>query len=268
MLGHALTSFTTPTFAPTPSVDLFPRRPLYFPPQRISGVYPLQSSDVYDEEEEEYYEEEEEEVYEEEEEEDALARALQVKLRKSSSMFRKVCWISWWGQMILSTVSATILLFSNALTERSMRGNIFGNGILMAGAGIGMSGLSIFWTWGNIVQARRWSSRRKPVEPEAARSKIRRSLRLGVWINMIGMLLALIGAEQIVGTLVAKVLYSQGFAPASGQFVSGAAAAEFSALQFRALDVFVVQANTNAILSHFSSLVGNLFLLSASHKDT
>lgn len=40
--------------------------------------------------------------------------------------------------------------------------------------------------------------------------RMRSSLRMGLYINVAGMLLALVGAEQIVGTLVAKVLYSQG----------------------------------------------------------
>lgn len=43
-----------------------------------------------------------------------------------------------------------------------------------------------------------------------AQLRMRNSLKMGLYINVAGMLLALIGAEQIVGTLVAKVLYSQG----------------------------------------------------------
>lgn len=43
-----------------------------------------------------------------------------------------------------------------------------------------------------------------------AQLRMRNSLKMGLYINVVGMLLALIGAEQIVGTLVAKVLYSQG----------------------------------------------------------
>lgn len=45
---------------------------------------------------------------------------------------------------------------------------------------------------------------------DEAQLRMRNSLKLGLYINVAGMLLALIGAEQIVGTLVAKVLYSQG----------------------------------------------------------
>lgn len=47
-------------------------------------------------------------------------------------------------------------------------------------------------------------------EVDEAQLRMRNSLKLGLYINVAGMLLALIGAEQIVGTLVAKVLYSQG----------------------------------------------------------
>lgn len=47
-------------------------------------------------------------------------------------------------------------------------------------------------------------------EVDDAQVRMRNSLKLGLYINVAGMLLALIGAEQIVGTLVAKVLYSQG----------------------------------------------------------
>lgn len=43
-----------------------------------------------------------------------------------------------------------------------------------------------------------------------AQLRMRNSLKMGLYINVAGMLLALVGAEQIVGTLVAKVLYSQG----------------------------------------------------------
>eukprot|EP00953_Heterococcus_sp_UTEX-ZZ885_P034485 17853-Heterococcus_DN1.PRE.1 len=57
--------------------------------------------------------------------------------------------------------------------------------------------------------------------------------------------LSTVGAEQIVGTLVAKVLYSGGLS--SGQVVASAIPAT---QQFRALDIFVIQS------SSISALVG------------
>ena len=59
--------------------------------------------------------------------------------------------------------------------------------------------------------------------------------------------------------------------PASqNHFVSGGVTAasvasqQLSAQNFRALDIFVVQANTNSVLSHFCSLCAGLGLLSKS----
>lgn len=43
-------------------------------------------------------------------------------------------------------------------------------------------------------------------------------------------------------------------------------AAEVAQAQFRALDVFIVQANTNTLLSHFCSLAASLWLLARTPK--
>lgn len=61
------------------------------------------------------------------------------------------------------------------------------------------------------------------------------------------------GAEQIVGNLASKVLTSQGtFIPVISTGGS------MNALQ--ALDIFLVQANTNVLVAQFVPLVANLFL--------
>ena len=61
------------------------------------------------------------------------------------------------------------------------------------------------------------------------------------------------GAEQIVGNLASKVLTSQGsFIPV---VTAGAA---MNSLQ--ALDIFLVQANTNVLVAQFVPLVFSLFL--------
>ncbi|CAN0576292.1 unnamed protein product, partial [Ectocarpus sp. 12 AP-2014] len=58
---------------------------------------------------------------------------------------RQVSWLSWWAQTILSTVAFIILLFSNAVTNRSTRGNILGNGVALAVASLACSAASICW---------------------------------------------------------------------------------------------------------------------------
>mmetsp|Transcript_14108 Transcript_14108/g.42207 ORF Transcript_14108/g.42207 Transcript_14108/m.42207 type:complete len:97 (+) Transcript_14108:390-680(+) len=68
------------------------------------------------------------------------------------------------------------------------------------------------------------------------------------------MFATLFGAEQIVGTLVAKVLSFQGVTgPAAGAYVAPTAT-------LQALDIFIVQANTNTLLSHLCSLTITLWL--------
>lgn len=65
-------------------------------------------------------------------------------------------------------------------------------------------------TWGYTLKAKGWRNLGTLAEVDDAQLRMRNSLKMGLYINVAGMLLALIGAEQIVGTLVAKVLYSQG----------------------------------------------------------
>lgn len=60
------------------------------------------------------------------------------------------------------------------------------------------------------MKAKGWRRLGTLAEVDDAQLRMRNSLKMGLYINVAGMLLALIGAEQIVGTLVAKVLYSQG----------------------------------------------------------
>lgn len=71
-------------------------------------------------------------------------------------------------------------------------------------------------TWGYTLKARGWPRLGTLTEVDDAQLRMRNSLKMGLYINVAGMLLALIGAEQIVGTLVAKVLYAQGEACGNG----------------------------------------------------
>ena len=86
----------------------------------------------------------------------------------------------------------------------------------------------------------------------------------GATLNLFGMALTLISAEQVVGMLIAKALVAPG---ALTNIVSaGGAIAAPSIPAVTALDVFVVQANTNTLCAHFASLLATLGLLSRSDK--
>mmetsp|Transcript_17375 Transcript_17375/g.25762 ORF Transcript_17375/g.25762 Transcript_17375/m.25762 type:complete len:275 (-) Transcript_17375:62-886(-) len=213
------------------------------------------SKDEESEEEVEYFEELEND--DEEQEQKAIKIAEQARLKVASRNFQSFGWFAWWTQTILTTISGVILLFSNAITERSVRGNALQNGVLLAGLGVMSSFISVFWTWRVIRIALNWGKKSmNKITPFEAQRQITRTLKIGAWINLVGMLFSLIGAEQIVGTLVAKILYVGGVG--SGQVVTNAIP---STQQIRALDIFVIQANTNSLLSHYVSLAFNLFLV-------
>ncbi|KAL0422586.1 UNVERIFIED_CONTAM: protein, chloroplastic [Sesamum latifolium] len=85
------------------------------------------------------------------------------------------------------------------------------------------------------------------------RADVVRSLKNGIGVNLLGMGAAILGMQATVGLLVAKALttsatpYYQGIPPGNSPVL--------------ALDVFLVQASANTILSHFLGLVCSLELL-------
>lgn len=90
---------------------------------------------------------------------------------------------------------------------------------------------------------------------------IRRAIVIGTTLNLLGMLVTLIGAQQIIGTLAAKILTMQGISPFQASFASGVGTTQ----SVQPLDVLIVQANTNTLLSHFLSLVCCLVLTRSVH---
>lgn len=122
---------------------------------------------------------------------------------------------------------------------------------VLPGVGIVTSIMSIIWTWGGRRLARRFV-RRSTSQVEAA-NLLRRVITVGATLNLIGLLTSLLGAQYIVGTLVAKAMQNVvGF----GGNVGGLVASQ----TLQPLDVLVVQANTNVLTSHFVSLACLLWL--------
>jgi len=175
-------------------------------------------------------------------------------VKEAAIMLRRLSWLTWWSQLSLTTVSAITLLFARNVIEAQSR-TIIANpslpNFLLAGISIGLSFFSIFWTWANRRLARRLL--RKPTQPLQAATMLRRSINAGVTLNLFGMLASLISAEQIVGALAIKVLTA-----APGR--TTVALLESSTNFLQPLDILVVQANTNTLFSHFTSLVALLYM--------
>mmetsp|Transcript_8542 Transcript_8542/g.21054 ORF Transcript_8542/g.21054 Transcript_8542/m.21054 type:complete len:304 (+) Transcript_8542:76-987(+) len=176
-----------------------------------------------------------------------------------SLRMRRVAFLSWWSQVILTVISTVTLLFTRnvlnietspmglvAATNRALLPNYF-----LAGSSIVLSFGSVFWTWATRRLSRRLL--KKPTTRVQAANMLRKSITVGTSLNLMGMAVALLGAEQIVGGLAIKVLTTS--TGASAVYQAGQAA---NLLQ--PLDILVVQANTNTLFSHFCSIVAYLFL--------
>lgn len=122
----------------------------------------------------------------------------------------------------------------------------------LPGLGIVASFLSITWTWGQRRLARRFVRRASTSKVEAA-NLLRRVIKVGVTLNLVGLLTSVLGAQYIIGTLVAKSMQSfAGFGGVGGNLIASQT--------LQPLDVLVVQANTNVLSSHFVSLACLLWL--------
>ncbi|KAJ1420067.1 hypothetical protein B484DRAFT_453208 [Ochromonadaceae sp. CCMP2298] len=169
-------------------------------------------------------------------------------LDRVNKLFFRASWVSWWVQIVLSVISSVILVFANtvrAATTAASPGYIWTSGFAFSGVGVLLALLNSFWTWNCTRLCRRISLRR--VEEANAVPSLRKYARTSVMVSLIGMLFSLLGAEQIVGTLAAKILTSSGYAPLLSVGATNT--------PFQAVDIFLVQANTNAIFSHFVALV-------------
>lgn len=160
---------------------------------------------------------------------------------------RRVYVVSWWSQVILTVVSSVTLLFAKSVLKVSSDKSLVSGGFLFAGSGITFSAISIIWTWGSGRLSRRL--RKADYSRIKAANIIRRAITIGSALNLFGMFVTLIGAQQIVGLLASKLLTMQGVTP------FGMSAAAVSAQTLQPLDILIVQANTNTLLSHFISLV-------------
>ena len=118
--------------------------------------------------------------------------------------------------------------------------------------------LSVFWTLGYRRLGERL--RRGAEQPELAppRSQVVQSLTSGITINMLGMGFTVVGLQATTGLLFAKTLS----VTAQNPFLSGA-----TYNPVLALDIFLVQAAANSLLSHFIGAIIGLWLLKSVTRD-
>lgn len=168
--------------------------------------------------------------------------------------FFRCSWISWWIQIILSVIAGVILTFANTVRQTAEKGTatMWYSGFVFSSIGVIVSFLNSVWTW-NITRISRRITLKKITEG-AIFPTLRKCAKISISISLFGMFMTLLGAEQIVGTLASKVLSNQLFSPT---MVNVATIAQ----GVQPLDIFLIQANTNALVAHFSPIVCYIYLL-------
>lgn len=171
------------------------------------------------------------------------------RLERTSRYFGRLGSLGFWGQLVCTVVAAVILSFSIIITGKITSPVSF----YATSGGIVAAFISVFWSFGYLRLSNKL--RRTASDPSKAppRADVVKGLKNGIILNLLGMGSAILGMQATVGLLVAKALtssanpYYQGTPPGTSPVL--------------ALDVFLVQASANTILSHFLGLVFSLELL-------
>lgn len=164
--------------------------------------------------------------------------------------------ISFWLQVVLGVISVLILLFASFSRSSGVQASQAANqgtgfGVFFAVCGLVALGGGIYFAWRYIVTARQLLETGRPSKAETLQS-----IRLGLIVNMVGMLVTILGAFATIGSLLAKSV---------SQSVGGLTAIDPSRY-VQPADLFVVQANTNTIAAHFVGIAASLWLFNRISK--
>ena len=180
-------------------------------------------------------------------------------LQAIAKAFRIIGWVGFWVQLVLGVVSGIILLVFAIFGQRAgTSGNNPGTGfgVFLAICGLVCLGVSIYLAFritrlGNQLQSSNPVNRPRKIETIQV-------LRLGIVVNLVGILLTLLGAQAIIGTFAARAI-SQ---PQTPLLVPQ----QGNTAWITGLDMFAIQANTNIVFAHFAGLVASLWLLNRINK--
>lgn len=165
--------------------------------------------------------------------------------------FRFFSRFSFWIQLALSAVSGIALLFAmfgRNLSEQTNNAGI-GFGVFLASIGILLLCFRIFWDFRYRLLGRRLQAANPQFYP--SKEDITQTLRIGLNLSLLGLLIAFVASEETVAVLLAKTL-------AQPQTLAATYTPENA---IRSLDVFIALANVNMIGAHLCGAVTSLGLL-------
>lgn len=148
-----------------------------------------------------------------------------------------------------TVVSAVVLAFSTVVTGKINSPVTF----YSTAGGVTAAFISVFWSFGYIRLSDRLKRTANDPAKAPPRAEVVQSLKNGIILNVGGMGLAILGMQATVGLLAGKALTSS-----ANPFYQGISPGAAPVLP---LDIFLVQAAANTILSHFLGLLFSLELL-------
>ncbi|HEY9662743.1 MAG TPA: DUF3611 family protein [Allocoleopsis sp.] len=169
---------------------------------------------------------------------------LQIR-QKLAQAFYLAGWVGFWIELVLVVVSAVILAIAlfNPGFNIQLKSGI---GLLSVLGGLFILGLNVYWMWRYTQLARRLPDPAHHPTP----GRVRQLLHQGITFHFIGIILALIATQIIVGALLLKVL----------TIPEGLTIYQIRQL-IEPLDIFVVQASTFMITAGCVGLLITFWLL-------
>lgn len=165
--------------------------------------------------------------------------------RKAARALWRVGWLTWWAQLILTTVAAVIVLFAVAFPTIDVRTSASAIGFVLVAAAVILALISLVWTY-SYTRLSLWltSDRNSDEIAKSANKRIVSRLRNGLKLALLGLAVATLGLQAIVGTVLAR-LFSSGLGRQASN--SGSGTVPISVLQ--PVDILVVQASANVVMA-------------------
>jgi hypothetical protein len=176
-------------------------------------------------------------------------------LQRVALTLRTIGWISFWLQTVLGVISGVVLFVTtvgSSFGRQTVQGNNQGTGfgIFFAICGLVTLGVGAYFAFRYTRISRELQESNAAGRPSKADTL--QIIRLGLIVNLVGMLLTIVGAQAIVGSILAKSL-------SQPQGALGLGTIDLNRF-VQPLDLFVVQANTNTIAAHFVGIAASLWL--------
>jgi Protein of unknown function (DUF3611) len=190
-----------------------------------------------------------------------------IAAKKIAGDLRRAGWVGLWGQLVPAGACGVTLIASilwtatkNAVDQGTNRNT--GGGLFLTIVSLAVLFGGVFWFFRYTMIAGKF--RDAATRPRKADTI--KLVKTGLMINLIGLALAIAGAEALIGSLFAKSLaLINPFALTSAMYSSNSS---ISNIVIQPIDVVVVLANTQSIFAHFLGLFCSLFLLNSIAKQS